>query len=728
MPSKYDNEWNLEGDEDIPYDDFISKNREARGKRSTLYSSSVNEVGVVPALPPEIMAERERYKHDLNAALQEVFPESTGLKPFGKVQIDSTKFLQYIMHNKGRLVMLEPRAYAKTTRITNCALMCALEGVQPYIVVVASSQKKAEDILDDIKTELTTNDKLMEMYPATTSCFRHLSRSSQKSRRQTYGGEFTYIENSLDALHFPAVPGEPSTCCIIQTRPATNLKGLKHKIPSGPLKGRVIRPTLYIFDDPQTEDEAASPKMRSKIIKNIKRSALKGGTHQNPVSAVMAVTPVEYGDVAWHFVHKEDSFDLVRYKMVEAWPAKEVEDTMWYGKYVELRSNFDKEIRGDRRKARKEARQYVMDNFEIMHAGSEVTWEHAFNNDDPQYEISALQHAYNIIIDDGVEDFEYECQCNTEYGVYEEGETMHCPVAEIIQKTNVFAKRVVPQGCSQIVTHIDVNKNFLSYVTIASPPKLRPYVIDYGTWPEQTGRFSKSKIINPLKNLYPEPTDYRDVLYLACIDLFQFLAQMKYTREDGVKRKNNVIGIDMRFEEVYISRACRETPFSNVVLPCWGTFVGPDDDPLHERGYPEGVQVYENCVEVPNRDNTLDILKIDVNYFKTELHRALNKVLGTAGSMSLYDGNHLLFGEHCNSEYPSRVPGKKEIRTKIQWFEKGKQIDNEYFDNGSGCFALLCRQGVDMNPKAVNQDETVSERTVNTLEDLMARQSKTTLW
>lgn len=728
MPSKYDAEFNYTGDEDISYEEFTRKNRELNATRHSKISQAVNEVGVVPKLPPVILAERERYKYNLNAALQEIFPESTGLKPFGKVQIESTNFLQFIMHNKGRLIMLEPRAYAKTTRITNCALMGALEGLQPYIVIVASSLGKAQDILDDMRTELTTNEKLMELYPATCNCFKHLSRSSQKSKRQTYGGNFTYIEDNQDTIQFPAIPDEPSSGCIIQVRPATNLKGLKHKVAAGPLKGKVLRPTLYFFDDPQTEDDASSPKMRAKIIKNIKRSALKGGTHQNPVSAIMAITPVEYGDVAWYFVHEEESFDIVQYKMVESWPSKEVMDNMWYGRYAELRSNFNREVRGDRTRARKEARQYVLDNFEEMHAGSLTTWEHAFNPEDPQHEVSSLQHAYNIIIDDGIEDFEYECQCNTEYGVYEEDDTMHCPIADIIEKTNVFSKRIVPQGCSQIVTHIDVNKNFLSYVTIASPPKLRPYVIDYGTWPDQVGRFTKTKIINPLRNVYPQASDYRDILYLACIDMFQYLAQMEYTREDGVKRKNNVIGVDMRYEEVYISRACRETPFSNVVLPCWGTFIGPDDDPLHEKHYPEGVQVYENCVEVPNRENTFDLLKVDVNYFKTEVHRALNKPLGLPGSMSLYDGNHLLWGEHCNSEYPKRVPGKKEVRTKIQWYEKQKNSDNEYFDNTAGCLALLCRQGVDMNPKEVNQDEQIKERTVGTLEELMERQSTKTLW
>ena len=98
------------------------------------------------------------------------------------------------------------------------------------------------------------------------------------------------------------------------------------------------------------------------------------------------------------------------------------------------------------------------------------------------------------------------------------------------------------------------------------------------------------------------------------------------------------------------------------------------------------------------------------------------------GSATLYSGNHLLYAEHFNSEYPKRVPGKKEIRTKIQWYEKHSQVDNEYFDNTSACLALLCRQGVNMNPKEVDQSDTIKERTINTLEDLMSQRATTNLW
>ena len=726
--SKFDGEFDdFEGDV-VNYDTYVDQlekvanNRELSAKLNQKKAASVNEVGVRPQVPPEVLEERKKYRDDLKLALKEVFPDSTGLKPFGDVQNESTEYIQYIMHQGGRLVILEPRGYAKTTRITNLALMCALEGVQLYIIIVASSQTKSQEILEDIRTELTTNEILERLYPATCACFKHLARSPQKTRRQTYGGEFTYIQNSQDTIHFPIIADEPSSGVIIQARPATNLKGLKHKIPGGPNKGKAIRPTLYFFDDPQTEDDASSPATVQKIIKNIKRSALKGGTHQKPVDAVMAVTPAAYGDVAWHFVHQEDSFDLVRYKMLESYPTNM---ETWYGEYNDIRSNFNKEVRGSRASARKRARQFVLDNWDHLHEGAKVSWEHAYNPGSPLYEVSAVQHAINVLLDDGIEEFEYEYQCNTEYGIYEEEGLLNATKEQILTKVNTLPRRTVPQDANKIVTHIDVNKDVLTYITVACPQhEFRPYIIDKGTWPDQPAKFSKRKLAVPLKGKDPGIDDYRERLYLAVTDLIQFLALIKYKREDGVERGNNVIGVDLRFEESYVSRAVRESPFSNLVLPCWGTYVGPDDDLLHEKSYPEGTMVYENCAEVPNRSFTFHQLKYDTNFFKTEVHKAFNKErIGIAGSLSMYKGEHQDIAEHCNSEYPKSEPGKKSIRHKVQWKAKMAQPDNEYFDNTTACFALLVREGIDINTQGNEDHPAIASREVsggNVLNQLMS--------
>jgi hypothetical protein len=573
-------------------------------------------------------------------------------------------------------------------------------GLQDYILIVCSNITKAQEILDSIKTELQNNDKLLELFPGTISCFRHLENNAQKGLYQSYDGELTYIKSTISGIRFPALKDSTSSGKYIEVRPLTNLKGLFHKVKAGPDVGKVFRPTLVIFDDPQTYEDATSPTVVEGIINEIKRSALRGGSHSRRVSAIMAITPVCHGDVAYHFEKNEHSWEIVRYKMLEKKPDRE---DLWLTDYAKLYTSYDRLVRGDRLRAAMAARKYVEDNYELLHAGAEVTWDFAYGwNEDPQTEISPVQHAYNIILDDGMKDFEFECQCNTEYGTYEEGETIHATVAQITKKTLNLPRMRVPQDTREIVAHIDVNKDYLTYMVVCSSKDFRPHIIDYGTHPKQPGVISKRSVIIPLKNVYQSTTDYREILYLATRDLVETLGNRSYVREDGVKNYISVIGVDIRYEEDYIKRALKDSAFRSKVIPTWGVGVGPDDDLLHERRYPEGSRVYDNCVEKPNADRTMDYLNVDANFFKTEVHKAWNKEIGLRGSLSLfapeYNDQHLVVAQHCNVERPERSPGKKQARTRIVWIEKASQPDNEYFDNVVNCFALLVRQGLSIKP------------------------------
>lgn len=684
----------------------IGKQAVDEAKQKRLHKN--NEVGVAPDLPPETHAERERYLNDFVAMHRELFPFSTGLKPFGKVQQESTRFDQEIIVKGGRLLKLEPRGYAKTTRLTNEVLYSHLMGAQLFTVIIASSEKKAVDILEAMKAELFTNDKLAMLFPGVCACFRHIARNPSKSRFQTYAGERTHIELNNDTIHFPNVPGEPSSSTRIVVRPITNLKGLNYKVEKGKDAGKVYRPTLYVFDDPQTSEAARSPTTVEGIITRIKRDALKGGTHMRPASAIMAITPVCHGDVASHFEQNEHSWDIVRYKMVEKFPDNH---EMWMGEYAGIRGNFDRYIRGDRTRARKEAEQFVKENYDELHKGSEVSWEWAFSPDYPNFEVSAIQHAYNIILDDGMEDFEYECQCNTEYGLYDETTQLHAPHARIMNNYRELERRKAPQHTEKIVTHIDVNQDILTYATCTTANPMQVNVIDYGTYPEQPGVYTKRSLVRPLRALYPQYKDYREVLYLACLDLLQDIAQRKYEREDGIYITNDLIGIDIKFEENFITKSIMESPFKNIIVPCWGGSVNPDEDPYHLRKYPPGVRIYNNCVEEPNKNRTLMYLKIDAAFMKTEVHRGFNKDPGTKNSITLYKprypDEHKVVADHCNSERPEKQHGKKTLRTKIIWREKAKYVDNEFFDNIAGCLALFRKAGVSQT-----EDKTIVEKEV----------------
>jgi len=135
-----------------------------------------------------------------------------------------------------------------------------------------------------------------------------------------------------------------------------------------------------------------------------------------------------------------------------------------------------------------------------------------------------------------------------------------------------------------------------------------------------------------------------------------------------------------------------------------GTTVDPDDPLLHEKERPNAITIRENCYVEPNRLRTLDVLHYDTNYYKTELHKGFNLEEGVRGSLNLFgreadgvdihDDRHLPFAQHCNTERPERIEGKKKKKTKIVWTEKMHQPDNEYFDNSTCCLALLVAEGL----------------------------------
>src|SRR6056297_2013621 len=128
--SKYAGEF-FEDDDDADVGDFQEAHRSRqRSEKRNRKQSKQNEVGICPDPSPELLEKRKAIRNDYVMMHRELFPNSTGLKPFGPDQIESTYFDQDVFQKGGRLLKLEPRAFAKTTRLTNESLAATLEGDQ----------------------------------------------------------------------------------------------------------------------------------------------------------------------------------------------------------------------------------------------------------------------------------------------------------------------------------------------------------------------------------------------------------------------------------------------------------------------------------------------------------------------------------------------------------------------------------------------------------------------
>lgn len=686
-----------EGEEDFNFD--IGKYKSARDdvKKKAALVDIFNEVGIVERITEENLERRVFYETHFVEAHQDLFKLSTGIKPFGIIQVDSINRTLATLTNGGRSIIAEPRGFGKTTRTANNALLAILQGKIRYALILASSVTKAEEILESIKTELIDNDELYKLYPEVCECFRHVSESPTRAKRQTFMGEKTHIGFTKHQIRMPILPGSPSAGSVIQVRPKDNVRGLNVKIRYGEESGTVLRPDFVFMDDIQTDEEAESATTVYKIIQTLKKSILFAGSHARPVSAVMCCTPICPGDVPSHFILNEPSWDIVVSPMVRKFPTH---IDLWLNDYARMLLDFDRTATGSRIQARLRAKAWVEENYEKLHEGSEVAWEWAYAwGEEPQTEISALQHAMNFKIENGDDAFESECQCNVAPRI-EEAAGIKCTLDEILNKVHNHARYKTPVETQYITTHIDVNRNVLTYVTIASPKEFRPMVIDYGTWPPQPGNtWKKGDVTYGLNRHYKDIPEEHERRYWGIRDLINKIGDQAYIREDNLIMQNNLIMVDMGYSIDEVQRAIRDSQFRHISCCYRGVGLQAKDKPFMERHYEKHAEKHFHCATVPTTDRTLTVLYVDTNHFKTMFHKGFKSRPDICGSLSLFTpenhSGHLLYAKHCLEEVPEEDYFEKEDRRLIIW-RNPRDNDNEYFDNTVSAMAGLFKLGCEI--------------------------------
>ena len=681
--------------EDISSEDWRTLNKtEKDALRRKKARSNKYEVGLCPPLSEEQLELRAKYEKDYVSMHQDLFKRSTGIKPFGSAQITSIKQTQHIINHGGRAVIAEPRGFGKTSRTSNNCLMAVLQGKIRYAVILASSVAKATEILESIVTELMDNAELAHLYPAVCRCFEQLQEGFRISFVQTYAGELTNIQVQKDKIRFPQIEGEPSSGSVIQIRPKDNVRGLFTKIRYGPESGRVLRPDFVFMDDIQTDEEATSPLVPTKIVRIIKKSVLFAGSHSKRISAVMCCTPIAAGDVASHFILNEPSWEVTLFKMIPTMPTNLEK---WLTDYREVFMDFNKFIPGDRTRAAVASKEYVLANYDELHEGHEASWEWAYGwAEDPVTEVSALHHAMNMLLENGPEAFETECQCNVELRG-SDGQEIKCTPEQIIHKTSRFNRFECSVDTHFVTTHIDVNKELLTYVTMGCPQVLRPSVIDYNTWPRQPSNiWAKGKVVNSLQRFYTHIPELENQIYIGLVDLLAYLTETEYRREDGAALMNNLITIDMGWKIDEVQRAIRDSPHRNLIHCARGQGLTARVKEFGQRHYGPDTMVYHHCALVPTLDRQGMALYMDVNYFKTMLHKGVKAREGITRSINIFNPSpgesHLMLAQHWCSESPFEDRNEADGRNVIIWTPpKG---DNEFLDNAVGCLANFMKLGV----------------------------------
>jgi hypothetical protein len=451
-------------------------------------SREASDIGDIPAVKnPQ---RRESCRLDLFRFLTTYFPNSTGLSPFSDDHRRVIERIQRCCLLGGLFANAVYRGFAKTTICENAVIWAELYAHRNFAALFGADASNAENNIDSIKLELSENDLLYEDFPEVCHPIRALEGKPQRCASQTYKGRLTHIEWTAEKIVLPHIPGSAASGKVIVAKGITAAtRGLKHKQSDGTQQ----RPDFLMVDDPQTDKTAGTPHQVSKLLSVIKKSILKLGGHNRRIAGVMNATVIQPDDLVEQLLDpkRNPAWQGERIKMMKR--RANAEEAMWLGEYARLRTSYNPEDLDDQQRAHRDATAYYERNRAEMDQGCIVSWEHCY---DPETELSAIQHAYNMLIDDGPEVFASECQ-NEPLQPHADAGILKSH--EIAAKINGLERATVPQNAEHVTAFIDVQGEVLYWMTCAWAVDFTGAVIDYGTYPDQkTHYFTLSSAIHTL--------------------------------------------------------------------------------------------------------------------------------------------------------------------------------------------------------------------------------------
>lgn len=633
---------------------------------------------------------REACKDDLVLFATKCFPASTGLKPLSKFQSGTLELFQSTFTAGGRVCQIEPRGMGKTTRAAVAALWAILFGHQRFIIVCSNSSRLAGEMVEGWQIELESNEILSCMFPRLCWPIHALEGKHQRCAAQLFNDKRTNITWKSGEIVLPDVEGEPGSQGILMARPWDRARGLWLQTSDGKRQ----RPTAFILDDLQSDADARNHATVNKMIETVTKTILKLGGHDRVLSGVCIGTPIRPNDFMEQ-IAANPAWTTVRYQMLPAMPSEKAME-FWMGEYKDLRHAVDEEDPQGQVKARLAATEAYKTNRELADDGASAAWDWCYAwGDEPLVEISAIQHAMNILIDDGMPSFMSECQCQP---VSEETDgVMELLTHQEIQSKQHHTKRYeAPDWVEKLFLTIDMQQDAFFYMVGGVGDGMKTAIIDYGMFPEIDGMMVEfSETDADFKRLYPDHFDEDAKRFAALNDLITNKCSRKYKREDGVDLSVSRVGVDRGYRSDVVDQVAKHSPYSNLIIPVKGIGVGARDRPLIERPVKKGESsgLYWQK-KVTGNSNEL-YLMVDVNFWKTRLHHMLKNGIGGRACLSLYkapESIHQWLASNFLAERP-HMDGFDNRKREV-WKHDYMNLDNHGLDIAVYLLALANSEGV----------------------------------
>jgi len=583
-------------------------------------------------------------------------------EPQGKM-LELIEQLEYgILHNS-YLLGEWPRGWGKTTWMY-CGYIWALcYGHRRFIVHLGATEKKAQNGLRGIQKYLEMSNAFCEDFPEIAVAFRALERRAQRCPVQKYKGELTRILISPTALVFPTIGdsdfnGGRIICC-----------GRGGAIRGESEMGE--RPDFIGLDDIQTLEMADSAQQIEDTEDWINGDVLGLGGHDVKISAYMAATTIRENDLVERY-EANPAWRLVKVPLIISDPWSKRMDLV--DEYLEIRAQ-DEALRVPNFT---NATSFYVEHQAEIEEGVELICDNVYFAN----EVSAFQHALNLIFDMGMRKFLSECQLSP----VKSTTALSLRPEDVYTKLSGVPEMVMPDWAHSAVATIDcMQEEGLRWVITAVGRAQRASVIGYGQYPkggklfestlpipEQTAQF-KAHVSNLVNILYDMP--------------------IRRTANGAELVKLRAIGIDRGWQAHAVVAACRESPHADILFPTLGrdsTQAMPKG--AHGLNKKNIIGIGDHCylAHGTGSGEGFIFLLVNVDYWKEFTQRSFLGAPGLPGATCLYGSrreDHVAFASEIVAE---RLVDKGTNASGIEFWnwDKKKKDANHFLDGTSNSLAL----------------------------------------
>lgn len=660
--------------------------REQELARQASLAESARNIGEIP--PCENSQRRAACERNLQKFIETYAAVDGDLWPFSEHHRRVIRRIERAIFEGGRFVEAVFRGFGKTLITELSAIWAVACGHREYLVCLAATRPLAEEILGSIKS-FCESDPFAADFPEISIPVAALENITQRAHGQLYAGTPTGIVWAGDEIVFPNIPGSLAAGSKISARGyLSKIRGMNYRH----FDGRKIRPDHVFIDDPQDDESAVNPARVKKSLSILRKSVLKLAGHNRRISVIIPCTVIAKDDLADQLLdHKKNpAWQGERIPLVTKW--SRAHDSFWLTEYAEMRADYDPDDEDGQAKAHKRANTLYRKHRKKADRDCVVAWKHCY---DHTLEISAIQHAYNALIDDGEEAFASEYQ---QQPLASSDEVGQLTTRDVEAKLNRRLRGEVPSECDVLTMFIDVQQTCLYYVVVAWEPGFSGWVIDYGVFPDQQKRYVLLRdVTRTLNRTYPG-AGREGCWRLGLESLTKEYLAREWKRGDGATLTIDRCLIDANDGNAAstIYAFCRESIHRSVVMPSRGQGVTASSLPFRDYRRKRGDKLSDMNWRVPSppRGQGVRVIVADTNYWKSFIRARWQMALGDKGSLSLFGDKislHGLFIDHQVGEFSVRTEGRG--RYVDEWKARPNH-ENHFWDCLVGCGVAASFEGV----------------------------------